>query len=72
MVCVYNSLIINTNHGEPKMIISDNASIKTELNSLYEQFESEELTVESLQEIQWQIDFLEHAYAASLEDFDYA
>jgi len=54
------------------MIISDNASIKTELNSLYEQFESEELTVESLQEIQWQIDFLEHAYAASLEDFDYA
>ena len=54
------------------MIISDNASIRTELDSLYVRFESEHLDVESLQEIQWQIDFLEHAYAASLEDFDYA
>lgn len=43
---------------------------REQLDSLYAQYEREDLTIEEASEIQWQINFLEEFYSLELEDFD--
>lgn len=45
---------------------------RDELNSLYAEYQRDDISDERAMELQWQINFLEELYSRELEEFDYA